>query len=547
MTRALMTGITGLRTHQQQLDVVANNLANMNTVAFKAQTVDFSDLMYNTLRSGSSATESSGGLQAQAIGTGVQIAEIGRRFTQGTLQSTGEILDFGLNGEGFFTLIAPGGEDVFTRAGSFAIDVEGRLVESTSGLLVKRFGDTGEPINGGIGFQDPEEEFIRVPFGATIAGSQTGNVDVMGNLPSSSSPPAAEVLTSFTAFEDGSGPASAATLLNDLTLNTTDYGPGDQITIAGTSVDGSPFTVSLAADTATLGDLVNAINGTINGATAAIQPNGTLTLTADNNGAAALSLSIEDDPGNVGASSWLSNSMVLTTDGSEGDRFELSMDIFDSRGENHRITFDFRKTQDNSWDVETSIGVESGVMIDGTISNVNFNEDGSFSSSGTTGIGDPNIEIQFNSISAPQTISVDFSDLTHFASDFSLTQTQDGFSPGTLVSIRVSSDGEMTGLASNGTTLPLAQLAIANFSNNSALDPIGGNFFQQSLTSGEASIGKGLVAGRGQVVGGQLESSNVDIAFEFTRLIIAQRGFSANARTITVSDEMLEELNNIIR
>ncbi|MEL6109121.1 MAG: flagellar hook-basal body complex protein, partial [Planctomycetota bacterium] len=310
MTRSLMTGITGLRTHQQRLDIVANNLANMNTVAFKAQTVDFSDLMYNTLRSGSSATESNGGLQAQAIGTGVQIAKIGRRFTQGTLQSTGEILDFGLNGEGFFTLIAPTGEDVFTRAGSFAIDVEGRLVESTSGLMVKRFGDTGEPINGGIGFQDPEEEFIRVPFGATIAGSQTANVDVMGNLPSSSSPPASEVLTSFTSFEDGAGIATAATLLNDLTINTTDYGPGDLITIAGTDVDGSPFTTSLPADTSTLGDIVNAVNGLVTGATASIQPNGTIALTADSNGTAALSLSIEDNPGNVGATNCLSTSMV---------------------------------------------------------------------------------------------------------------------------------------------------------------------------------------------------------------------------------------------
>ena len=90
-------------------------------------------------------------------------------------------------------------------------------------------------------------------------------------------------------------------------------------------------------------------------------------------------------------------------------------------------------------------------------------------------------------------------------------------------------------------------LAVASFANPNALEAVGNNYFQQSISSGEAALGVGASGNRGQIMGGQLERSNVDIANEFTQLIVAQRGFSANARTITVSDEMLEELTNIIR
>ena len=107
--------------------------------------------------------------------------------------------------------------------------------------------------------------------------------------------------------------------------------------------------------------------------------------------------------------------------------------------------------------------------------------------------------------------------------------------------------GRITGVASNGSTFTLAQLAIASFSNPDGLTLDGANFFSVSLASGEPEIGTAGAGDRGVIRSGQLEGSNVDLALEFTRLLVAQRGFSANARTITVTDEMLEELTNIIR
>jgi flagellar hook protein FlgE len=124
--------------------------------------------------------------------------------------------------------------------------------------------------------------------------------------------------------------------------------------------------------------------------------------------------------------------------------------------------------------------------------------------------------------------------------------TPDGFPPGELAEVQVDTDGKVYGLASNGIKIPLAQLAIASFRNTDGLVAIGNNYYTGSLASGAAEIGSAL-GSRGAVRSGQLEGSNVDLALEFTRLIIAQRGFSANSRTITVTDEILQELTSIIR
>lgn len=547
MTRALMTGITGLRTHQQKLDVVANNLANMNTVGYKSQSTVFSDLMYSQLRSGARASETSGGVNPQMIGSGVQMAQISRNFQQGALQSTGQMLDFALQGEGFFQLSAGSGENVYSRAGSFQIDPLGRLVDPSTGLFVQRFGTLGESEVEGLNFQVAGDKRINVPLGVSIPGEETGNVDFIGNVPSTSLPPATEILTSFAPFETATGVAAGTTPLNDLLINTVDYAAGDTIEISGTNPDGTPFSGSINAAGATLGDLVNEVNNLITGATATMNPDGTISVTADDEGDAFLSLTFADAAGNVGSTNFLNNSMVVTTEGHDGDHFELTMEVFDKRGGSHQMTFDFHKTSNNTWDVSTSMPQSSGTIIQGDISGVTFNDDGTYALVGAAGAGNPSIQLQFNAVSEPTTISIDFSRLTHMATGFSMTQTQDGFSPGTLESVAVSGTGVIDGIASNGRILPIAQLALASFSNASALDAIGNNYFQESASSGAATVGEALAGGRGSVVGGQLEDSNVEIALEFTQLIVAQRGFSANARTITVSDEMLEELTNIIR
>ena len=539
MTRSLMTGIAGLRTHQHQLDVVANNLANMNTTGFKAQAVTFSDMIYQNLRNGS------GDVAPQSVGTGVQVSRISRRFTQGPLESTGQIFDFAMQGEGFFTLVGPSGEHVYTRDGSFNLDPTGRLIDPSTGFYVRRFGDSGE--TDGSSFQVTGDDSIQIPLGAAVAGQETTNVEFQGNLPSTAQPPSTQVISSTVPFVTPTGAATLTTPINDLTLNTVDYVSGDQITVFGANPDGSSFSSSFNADGATMNDLVTALNGALTDATASLSADGTLVVTADNSGTSFLSIGIADNTGNTGQTNFSGNAIVETVAGSDGDTFETSFEVFDVRGETHRVNFEFRKVAANSWDGMATLTANSGTLIDDSVFNISFNEDGTFALAGDSGIGDTDIELDLTSISAPQTISLDFRNMSHLATDYTVNQTPDGFPSGTIVSVSVSNSGELSGVATNGRTIPLAQLAIARFRNAGALNPIGNNQFQQTISAGTPLVGEGNTNGRGGVVGGQLESSNVDVAQEFTQLIVAQRGFSANARTITVADEMLEELTNIIR
>jgi flagellar hook protein FlgE len=124
--------------------------------------------------------------------------------------------------------------------------------------------------------------------------------------------------------------------------------------------------------------------------------------------------------------------------------------------------------------------------------------------------------------------------------------TQDGSGFGTLTDVSFDASGTLQGQFSNGRTIPLAQLAIAGFNNEGGLSRSGNNYFLTSAASGEALIGTAGSGGLGSVQGSALEGANVDISIEFSRLIIAQRGFQVNARTITAADETLQELANII-
>lgn len=549
MTRALMTGVSGLRAHQNQLDVVANNLANMNTLGFKAQSTTFADLVYHSISSGSGPGENgnSGGTNPQQIGAGVRLGQIARRFQQGSLEATGEHLDFAIQGDGFFVLEGPAGNQAYSRAGSFSIDAAGYLVDPSSGYQVQRTSGFGEATETTSGFQELGNNNIRVPLGTAVSGGQTTEVNFFGNLPSSAGPPRNEVLTSADIFSTNTAVADSTTLLNDITFNDTDYVAGDELEISGTNPDGTPFSTSIDAESATMGDLVTGINSVLVGASAELNDDGRIEITADESGEAFLSLSIRDADGNVGDTNFSRAAMVVSTDGHDGDQFSVSQDVFDKSGGSHRVEFAFRKTSNNSWEVNAELTDGSGVFVDRQVADIIFNEDGTYTIAGGDGDGDTNVEINFDLIEEIQPITLTLNNLTHLSTDYSVSLSQDGSPPGTLTSVTVDGNGAISGLASNGKLVPLAQMAIARFANRDGLESTGGNFFQATRSSGEAIVGSGLTEGRGQVVGNQLENSNVEVAQEFTRLIVAQRGFSANARSITVASEVLEELTNIVR
>jgi flagellar hook protein FlgE len=547
MTQSLLTGVSGMLAHQRKLDVVANNLANLNTTGYKAQNVLFSDVLYRTLQPASGpANANVGGTNPKQIGFGVQIGQISRNFTQGVLTATGEAFDFAVQGDGFF--VVSGEEQAYTRDGSFTLDRNGFLVVPSSGALVQRFGTVGEGSDTEQRFQTPGNTGIFVPIGASVPGQQTANTDFIGNLPTSAVPPLAEVLTTSSPLTTGSAPALLTTLLNDLDSNITDYQVGDTIEIIGTNVDGSSFSASLPASPATtLSDLIDAVNAEVVGATMSLSATGNLVLAADETGDALLSINIDDDATNVVETNFSNHAFTIQTDGKEGDVFELTLEIFDLRGEPHSIQAAFQKQTPNIWDATFSSGDETITMVDDLVESIIFNEDGTFQTVNGVGDGDANIQLSITNIGEEQTIDISLASLTHMATNFSTTAVQDGYPPGNIVSVAVSSDGILQGRATNGRSVPIAQLAIATFINDKGLEGVGQNQYVETSNSGDAQIGVAQSGASGGIRSGQLETSNVDVALEFTQLIVAQRGFSANARTITVASEVLEELTNIIR
>ncbi len=547
MSQTLLTGASGLLSHQRKLDIVANNLANLNTTAYKSQRILFSDLLYTTIQPASSGTNADfGGTNPRQAGFGVSVAQTSRNHGQGVLSATGASFDFAIQGQGFF--VVSDGETSYTRAGAFSLDSNGYLVDPATGAFVQRFGTVGEGDDGFPAFQVPGNNAIHVPLGAGISGRITTEAAVTGNLPALFSPPVAHVMTTAKPYESGGSGATLTTLLNDLDDNVDDYTTGDILQIEGTNADGSPITAQLAVDaTTTLGDVVNMYNSLLVGATAELDAAGNLVVTADETGESPLSLRIYDDPANTGSTELANHVFLATTEGKAGDTTESTMQVFDLRGEPHILNIEYQKQDSNSWDATFSLADGSGQITAGSTFRIEFSEDGQFQTVQGAGAGEAAIELKFDSLSEPQTINLSLDGLTHLATDFSSTFEQNGFPPGNLVSVAVTQEGAIQGVATNGQRVPIAQLAIASFINNQGLEAKGQNYYDSTANSGIAQIGTGLTGASGFVRGGQLESSNVDVALEFTQLIVAQRGFSANARTITVASEVLEELANIIR
>ncbi len=554
MGNALLTGVSGLNSHQKMLEVIGNNLANLNSTAYKAQRVQFSDLLYQTVSAASSGANGLiGGINPSQVGSGSQVGQISSNLSQGNLEPTGQSLDFAIDGDGFF-VVAGGGAPKYTRAGSFAVDADGLLIDPATGYRVQRFGDVGEPNGVDPSFQVAGDNNIHVPFGASVPGKTTSHVDLVGNLSSDSVGPAAEVVATNSPWLVGGVPATGATLLNNLDDNVNNYVAGDNLQLTGTNMDGTPVNVTVPVGPATtVNDLLNAITAAFSDGTATIDTNGNIKLTANTTGEALFSVQIRDVTSNTGNSRFDTHPFVVDENGREGTKVLGGFEVFDIRGKAHTVTTVMQKQADGSWNLSASIPTGDGTVLDGQIGNIRFNDDGSFFEAGGVGLADLNLSFQWQGLAQAQVLTVGFGTqdsydgMTQLSAASTTSAFQDGYASGTLTEVRMSSNGLMEGIATNGRSIPLAQLAIATFRNPTGLTRAGNNYYDTSLASGDAEIGTALSGDRGQVKSNYLERSNVDIALEFTQLITAQRGFSANARTITVTDEILQELTQLIR
>jgi len=241
------------------------------------------------------------------------------------------------------------------------------------------------------------------------------------------------------------------------------------------------------------------------------------------------------------ATTKVSYSGNLPSDASIGDLFYAPIQIIDSQGNSHDLTIEFEKTANNTW--SWTVTTPASASGSGTIT---FNPNGSIDT--ITGGS-----ITYNPTGAdPMTVEPNFGTVdkidgvTQFATDATIAAiSQNGNVSGTLQSISIGGNGEITGVFSNGQNKVLGQIALALFTNPSGLLSVGNSFFAESNNSGVPVIGEPDAGGRGQIIVGTVEMSNVDLSKEFADMIIAQRGFQANSKIISASDEMLQVLVNM--
>jgi flagellar hook protein FlgE len=638
MSRALFTAVSGLRTHQEWLDVIGDNVANANTPGFKAANVVFQDVLGQTLGTGVAPTDERGGTNPMQVGLGVTVGSITPNFVQGSIQTTGRNTDLAIQGGGFFVL-ADGEDRVYTRAGSFMVDAHGNLVDGTTGFKV--LGASGAiQINQGqeqaaqsttqalfkgnldstaadgtsyVATFDVRDSLgaahtLRITFtknfsatpgrwdwvvteadaslvgvlgaqgalvfdangtlapqavqawtlvddvtGDVANGNPYGGVDTATDLQIAG--PLGTAFVGTTAAADDAvsavSPAtSAIATARQINLLSSSTGVFAQVTPASITYGGGSFASDLTLDGSAGAALVingTAITGTVTGASASARRDALVALI---NQSTALT--------GVAAAASGADDFVLTA--ADGRNISIATDATVGPTSVNAVVFGFatglateavvrrgRLTLRATGDFTTT---ESNVPAD------QISGDGTATASAAQGVSQA-IVLEYgtaSSVSTSQTLTLDFGSptnptaVTGLASASTLTLAgQDGRAPGTLQHFAIGLDGSITAYFSNGTTEVIDIVQLATFTNPSGLLKIGKNLWRESATSGVPNVGNPGTADRGTLVAGALEASNVDLAKEFTNMILAQRGFQANARTISTANEMLEELVNLKR
>lgn len=392
MSNALVAASSGLRVHQQMLDVVGNNLANIGTTGYKAQRIRFSNQFSELLESSSAASDTNGGRNPIEIGLGVKVAGVDTKFSQGTTEATGNNLDLAIQDNGFF-MVRDGKDFLATRAGAFAIDAHNYLVDPSTGYRVQRVGTVGEGTATAPPFQVSGNGDLLIPLGRTIPGKATESVTFRGNLDARADVPQATVLLTAQPLTVGDSPATIDTPLNNLDQTTASYVAGDRIMILGSRADGSTVK-SVFTATGTSADTVGALLDVINtaflsatpglGATAALDADGQLVLTANQPGLSKLTLSLTSDPADDVGSAGITNFSAFQTEisGNAGGTTTTAMEIFDGQFAAHSVTFTFQKAGHNLWNLLASFGDGSGTITrygeDNSVVGLTFNENGSF-------------------------------------------------------------------------------------------------------------------------------------------------------------------------
>jgi flagellar hook protein FlgE len=573
---SLFAGVSGLNANGTALSVIGNNIANLSTVGFKGSKATFADLISSSISGGSGAVQT---------GIGVALTSVQGNFSQGSLATSSNVLDLAIDGNGFFIVRDAQNATFYSRAGLFRLDKNNNVVDPTGFKLQGFLADTTGTITGTIGdvalpSTTASPRATTTAFVAANLNSSTALSGVRGNIVASaaSTTTTAAGNNSFIVNLNGDGNRTI-TVANGLTGSAlaTAIQNAVRALVPNDPFKSAAYTGFTASVNATdIYTFSSGLTGTTNNSTTGT---GTVVVTANGGDTLAANLNMTAPTSTAGTD-------FLLSDPPASSNFSTSMTVFDSLGNSHLLTTYFTKIGANSWNYNTVASVNDVVTANYHTSNIDaslgivrvgsgtltFGTDGTLdrestairyddgSVTGTSGTVPGELQIDFNGATADQLLAMNFGSsvttdggsgldgTTQFGSTSALVQqTQDGFAAGSLQAFSVDGNGIINGRFSNGQLRALAQVVLARFPDPIGLTRTGKNTFAQSGNSGQPVTGTPDSAGLGRVLSNSLELSNVDLGESFIDMIAAQRGFQANSRVITTSDEILQELVNLKR
>lgn len=558
LTTAMYTGLSGMNANQTRINTIGDNIANVNTHAFKGSRTLFQTQFSQLLSMGNGPSETSGGVNPTQVGLGTLVGTIQRNFNPGSIEATGIASDLAIDGDGFFILRRPSGQQVYTRDGAFALDSDNRLV-SMDGYAIRGFG-----IDENFNIQPTVLTDLTIPLGTLTVARATENVIMDGDLSAAATiATRGSRHTSQALVAGGGGSAVAGTALTAL-RSASDPGvplfaTGNTITVSGVDKGERELpdqTFVVGTDGATLGDFASWLEGilgiqdaaglagnpgvTVEGGMLVINSNAgelngfsinatditsdntgspvpfTLTQTSEANGSGVLtSFSVYDS---LGAPVIVSATFALESKSEAGTVWRFYLEAPDADGSSRALG-----TGTVSFDTEGNFRSVTG-------NQVNLNRVGSGAAS-------------------PLAFALDFSNIHGLSTRASnvIMAEQDGFPPGTLSGYSVGVNGTINGTFTNGMSRTLGQVALAVMSNPEGLLAEGDNLYVLGPNAGEPTVTPPELFGAGSILGGALELSNVDLASEFIGLITSSTGFQASSRVISTSSDMLDQLLLLVR
>lgn len=554
MLRSMYSAVSGLKTHQTRMDVIGNNIANVNTVAFKSSSVTFSDILYQTTSnaSGANATTGTGGVNAKQIGLGTTAAATKVSITSaGASETTGNPFDIRLtdkNSTNFF-IVNNGSENVFTRSGSFYVDGSGNLCMSSTGYTV--MGWQVDETTGEIRKDTVSALRIMQEKNLTSAPEATTQATIAGVLDEN----------------DADVKSDAGKVMNLNFYDNLGYQYTAKFAIKATAKDGE-YTVELTSILDS--NNKNITEGFTQAQMKEIFGNTDTTSTIASYSTTLAGCGYTYDPATgelktADAAATAATVVQINKDGTLADGSGKTIkDVFGVSDGNFKNIQNSAQANNKDYefkDVKNADGTHSYQVVKKSATNLlKFNtEDGKFNSIG--GGTDKSVELNLNTTSLNANgnfanITVDFSQCLNYSGKSTIGAdagavdgtTGKGRKLGAMTGISIDTSGRIYGTYDNGNTELLGQIAVAQFSNASGLEKVGESCYRTTLNSGEFDgIGVEISADGSSMTTGELEMSNVDLSSEFTSMITTQRGFQANSRVITTSDTLLEELVNLKR